>query len=105
MGCVTKASVVGLPGCTEDGRWPPEADLQEEGSNRPELLRSKSVVVNIRGKGVQEGRQVSVEKMSESEPSDDASSRIQGTVKTEVAHVLQDESGRYLLTGPAAVGV
>ena len=49
------------------------------------LLRSKGVVVNDRGKGVREGRQVSVEKMSESEPSDDASLMIQGTVKTGAA--------------------
>jgi hypothetical protein len=54
-------------------------------SNHPELLRSKGVVVNVGGKGVREGRQVSVEKMSESEPTDDASSRIQGTVKTGAA--------------------
>jgi hypothetical protein len=39
------------------------------------------MVVNVRGKGVRKGRQVSVEKMSESEPSDDASSRIQVTFK------------------------
>src|SRR3954452_20310977 len=32
-----------------------------------------------------QNRQVSVEKMSESKPSDDASSRIQGTVKTGAA--------------------
>jgi hypothetical protein len=37
------------------------------------LLRSKGVVVNDWGKGVHLGRQVSVEEMSESKPSDDAS--------------------------------
>ena len=37
------------------------------------LLRSKGVVVSDRGKGVLRGRQVSIEKMSESKPSDDAS--------------------------------
>ena len=74
-----------LQSCTKDGRRPPGVDFQELASNRPELLRSKGVVVNVRGKGVQEGRQVSVEKMSESEPTDDASSRIQGTVKTGAA--------------------
>jgi hypothetical protein len=47
--------------------------LQEQASNRPVLLRLKGVVVSDRGKGVRSGRQVSVEKMSESEPSDDAS--------------------------------
>jgi len=47
--------------------------LQEWASNRPVLLRSKGVVVSDRGKGVLRGRQVSIEKMSESKPSDDAS--------------------------------
>jgi len=47
--------------------------LQEQASNRPVLLRLKDVVVSDRGKGVRSGRQVRVEKMSESEPSDDAS--------------------------------
>ena len=37
------------------------------------LLRSKGVVVNDRGKGIRKGCQVSIEKMSESKPSDDAS--------------------------------
>jgi hypothetical protein len=47
---------------TKDGRRPSGADCQELASNRPELLRSKGVVVNIRGKGVRGGRQVSVER-------------------------------------------
>ena len=74
-----------LQSCTEDGSRPPGAGFQELTPNRPELLRSKGVVVNVRGKGIRQGCQVSVEKMSESEPSDDASSRIQGTVKTGAA--------------------
>jgi hypothetical protein len=84
LGCVTNVSE-NLQSCTEDGRRPPGVDFQELASNHSELLRSKGVVVNVRGKGVREGRQVSVEKMSESEPTDDASSRIQGTVKTGAA--------------------
>jgi hypothetical protein len=84
LGCVTNVSE-NLQSCTEDGRRPPGVGFQELASNHPELLRSKGVVVNVRGKGVREGRQVSVEKMSESEPTDDASSRIQGTVKTGAA--------------------
>jgi hypothetical protein len=83
-GCVTNVSE-NLQSCTEDGRRPPGVDFQELASNHPELLRPKGVVVNVRGKGVRIGRQVSVEKMSESEPSDDASSRIQETVKTGAA--------------------
>jgi hypothetical protein len=49
--------------------------LQEQASNCPVLLRTKGVVVNDRGKGVQLGRQVSAEEMSESKPADDASLR------------------------------
>ena len=84
LGCVTNVSE-NLQSCTKDGRRPPGVDFQESASNHPELLRSKGVVVNVRGKGVRQGRQVSVEKMSESKPTDDASSRIQGTVKTGAA--------------------
>jgi hypothetical protein len=74
-----------LQSCAEDGSRPPGVGFQESASNHPELLRSKGVVVNVRGKSVPEGRQVSVEKMSESKPSDDASSNIQGTVRTGAA--------------------
>jgi hypothetical protein len=74
-----------LQSCAKDGSRPPGVDFQELAPNHPELLRSKGVVVNVRGKGARQGRQVSVEKMSESEPSDDASSRIQGTVETGAA--------------------
>jgi len=74
-----------LQSCTEDGRRPPGVDFQESASNHSELLRSKGVVVNVRGKDIREGRQVNVEKMSESVLTDDASSRIQGTVKTGAA--------------------
>ena len=84
LGCVTNVSE-NLQSCTEDGSGPSGVDFQELASNHPELLRSKGVVVNVRGKGVRKGCQVSVEKMSESNPSDDASSRIQGTVKTGAA--------------------
>jgi hypothetical protein len=61
--------------------------LQEWASNRPVLLRSKGVVVNDRGKkkASEQGCQVSVGKMSESKPSDDASLRIQRAVRTGVA--------------------
>jgi hypothetical protein len=59
--------------CIEDGRRPLEVGLQEQASNRPVLLRFKDVVVSDRGKGVRSERQVRVEKMSESKPSDDAS--------------------------------
>jgi hypothetical protein len=79
--------------------------LQEQASNRPVLLRSKGVVVSDRGKVVRTGWQVSVEKMSESKPSEDASLLNQGAVKTGVDYLLQEQSGRYLLTVLMAVGV
>ncbi len=49
--------------------------------------------------------QVSIEKMSESKPSDDASLLPQDTARTGDDHWLQDQSGRYLFTVPMAVGV
>jgi len=49
--------------------------------------------------------QVSIEEMSASKPSDDASLLPQDTAKTGVDHWPWDESGRYLLTDPMAVGV
>ena len=70
--CVTNTSASSWC-CTEDGRRPPEVGLQEQASNCPVLLRSKGVVVNDCGKGAHSGRQVSVEEMSESKPTDDAS--------------------------------
>ena len=57
------------------------------------------------GKSHPEGWQVRVEKMNESEPSDDASLSSQGAVETEVACTPQDQPGRYLFTGPVAAGV
>jgi hypothetical protein len=69
------------------------------------LLRSKGVVVSDRGKGIGKGCQVSIEEMSESKPSDDASLLPQDTVRTGDDHWLQDKSGRYLFTVPMAVGV
>lgn len=68
------------------------------------LLRSKGVVVSDRGKVIARW-QVGIEKMSESEPFDDASLLPQDTAKIGVEHWLRDELGRYLLTVPMAVGV
>jgi DDE superfamily endonuclease len=72
VGCVMKQAKA----CKLYRRWEQasRSRLQELASNYPELLRSKGAVVNVRGKGVRKGRQVSAEKMSESKPSDDASS-------------------------------
>lgn len=51
------------------------------------------------------GWQVRIGKLSESEPADDASLVLQGTVETAADQVLRDKPGRHLLTGPVAVGV
>jgi len=51
----------------------PKSACRSRLQTAPVLLRSKGVVVNVWGKGVHSGRQVSVEEMSESKPSDDAS--------------------------------
>ena len=75
MRCVTNASVSSRC-CTKDGSRPPEVGLQEQASNHLVLLRSKGVVVNNGGKDLRSGSQVSVEEMSESKPSDDASLRV-----------------------------
>jgi len=70
------------------------------------LLRSKGVVVSDRGKKASAERcQVSIEEMSESKPSDDASLLPQDTAKTGDDHWLQEQSGRYLFTVLMAVGV
>ena len=69
--CVTNAGA-SLRCCTRDGSRPPEIGLQEQISNRPVRLHPKDVVVSDWGKGVLIGRQVRIEKMSASEPSDDA---------------------------------
>ena len=71
---------------------PGAAALKRRGGERP-------------GKRIRGGCQVSVGKMSESKPSDDASLKIQGAVKTGVAQVLQDQSGGDLITVPTAAGV
>jgi IS5 family transposase len=53
--CVSRTQAVNLWCCIEDGSGPPEADLQEEASNHPVLLRSKDVVVSDREKSPDEG--------------------------------------------------
>src|SRR6266581_4774257 len=51
-----------------------------------------------RKKASAEWCQVSIEEMSESKPSDDASLLPQDTAKTGDDHWLQEQSGRYLFT-------
>lgn len=79
----------GNPGCcAEDGSRPPEVGLQEQASNRSVLLHSKGVVVSDRVKVVRQGRQVRFEKMSESKPSDEASSITKVLSKPRTFHLL-----------------
>jgi hypothetical protein len=60
--------------CVSDGGRPPEVSMQMRASNRPgAAVAQKAVVVSDLGKGARKGRQVSVEKVNESEPSEDAS--------------------------------
>jgi hypothetical protein len=51
------------------------------------------------------GRQVSVEKVNESEPDRRRIVSLRVVVETEEVRSLQDQSGRYLLTAQAATGV
>ena len=46
---VSRTQAADLWCCTEDGSRPPEADLQEQASNHPVLLRSKGTVVSDSG--------------------------------------------------------
>jgi hypothetical protein len=60
--------------CVSDGGRPPEVGMQMRASNHPgAAVVQKAVVVSDLGKGALLERQVSVEKVSESEPSEDAS--------------------------------
>jgi hypothetical protein len=70
--CVTNTSASSWC-CTEDGRWPLEVGLQEQASNRPRAAAFKRRGGERLWKGVHSGRQVCVEEMNESKPSDDAS--------------------------------
>jgi len=47
---VSRTQAADLWCCTDDGRRPPEAGLQEQASNHPVLLRSKGAVVSDWGK-------------------------------------------------------
>ena len=94
-----------MQSCIEDGRRPPGVDFQELASNHPELLRSKGVVVSDRGKVVRKGRQVRVEKMSESKPFDDASLMTKALSKLGASHHPRISQGGNLFTDLTAAGV
>ena len=79
--------------------------MQEQAPNRPVLLRSKGVVVSDRGKVVRKGRQVRVEKMSESKPFDDASLTYQALSKLGASHNSRISQGGNLSTDLTAAGV
>jgi hypothetical protein len=79
--------------------------LQEQAPNRPVLLRSKGVVVSDRGKVVWKGRQVRVEKMSESKPFDDASLMSKVLSKLGASHDSRISQGENLFTDLTTAGV
>jgi len=54
--------------CTRDEGWPLGAGMQVQAPNRPELLRSRAVVVSVGGKGAARPRQVRTMKTNASEP-------------------------------------
>ena len=70
--CVTNTSA-SLWCCTRDGSWPPEVGLQEQASNCPGAAAFKKRGGERLGKRRHLRRQVCVEEMSGSKPSDDAS--------------------------------
>jgi len=68
------------------------------------LLRSKGVVVSDTGKGVQQGRQVRIEKVSESEPPM-THRKESDAVETVGASRPPDQSEGNLFTAQTAAGV
>ena len=79
--------------------------MQEQAPNRPVPLRSKGVVVSDRGKAIRKGRQVRVEKMSESKPFDDASLMTKVLSKLGASHDSRISQGGNLSTDLTAAGV
>ena len=88
-----------------DGGRPPEVSVQTRASNRPgAAMVQKIMVVSDLGKGALLGRQVSVEKVNESEPPM-TRREVESSVETAGVRNLQDQSEGYLLTAQATDGV
>ncbi len=90
--------------CTKDEGRPFGAALQGEAPNHLKLLGSKAPVVSVEEKA-HKMCQVETRKMSESEPTGDASKLRKDGIKTRVACRSWDELGGFLLTGRAVSGV
>jgi hypothetical protein len=90
--------------CAEDGGRPPGVGLQGPAPNHRVLLRPKGVVVSDAGNAVPRGRQVRVEKVSESElPMTHRKER--DAVETRGAGRTSDQSEGNLFTAQTAAGV
>lgn len=97
--------------CMRDGgagrvvvRWPSVAALREEAANRPELLRSKVVVVSVVGKVTQSAWQVWITKANASKPLMKCR-KCMSDIKTRVCVMFWDESGGCLLIGQVVSGI
>lgn len=101
--CVTNAEM-SPQNCAEDGGRSPGIGLQGQVPNHRVLLRSKDVVVSDAVKSSRKGRQVSVEKVNESEPPTTLRKELDA-VETGSAEIFQDQSEGDLLTAQTAAGV
>jgi hypothetical protein len=84
--------------------WPSAVALQEEAANRPELLRSRVVVVSVVGKVTPRAWQVWITKANASKPLVKCRKSI-GDIKTRACDWFWDESGGCLLTGQVVSGM
>ena len=87
-----------------DGGRSSGAALQGEASNNPELLRSRAVVVSVRGKGV--GKDVMYGTARRAQANHCRSvEKLNGGIKTGPCTEVRDESSGSLLTGWVVSGV
>ena len=91
------------PGCWLV-RWPFAAVLQGMAANRPELLRSRVVVVSVVGKVAQSAWQVWIAKANESEPPMTYRNGM-GDIKTGGGLSFRDKSGGCLFIGQVVSGM
>src|ERR1700684_3966025 len=90
-----------------DGGRPPEVSVQTRASNRPgAAVAQKAVVVSNSGKRRSpQGRQVSVEKVNESEPSEDASRGKEVLSKLRALETCRISLRDILFTAQTTAGV
>ena len=94
-----------MEGLAFRGWWSSAVALQGEAANRPELLRSRAVVVSVRG--VRRAVSASgVGQEGERERStDDVSKTARADIETGSDEMARDEPGGCLLTGQAVSGM